>query len=115
MKQGEIIASLIVRLNENQYEDVKAKLESLKNLELHSYEQGKQVISIILPDENGLISYYRTIKNIEGVLSVELVFCGFDDKGAGPDGFKTYIPEWLNNDVDAGEIRYNGAIPKSLF
>jgi len=114
MKTGEIVASFIVRFAVHNKINVHEELSKIEGLELHAFEDGKQIITIIATDEEGLMQQYGQVKRTKAVLSVELVFCGYGENGPGREFVNGEIPEWLNSDIDAGLITYNGRLPKYL-
>ena len=115
MTNSEIVASFIVRILPERKDKVEPLLSTVEFVEIHSYDAGKFIITISDTDENTLFQQFTVIKQLAGVLSVELVFCGFSEDGPGRDMVKEDIPEWLNSDIDAKKIPYNGGIPKSIL
>jgi len=114
MTSCEIIASFIIRVTEDKKQGVEEVLLSMPHVETHGYEKGKLIITISSPNEDGLFHQYKRVRQIKGVLSTELVFCGFGEGGPNRDMVDGEIPDWLNSDIDAGKIRYGGGIPKSF-
>jgi len=112
MTKADIIASFIVRLPDNKRSEIEKTLTLIETVEVHAYENGKMLITINSPNEDGLFHQYKSIKQVSGVLSLELAFCGFVDGGPGRDMVTGDMPEWLNSDIDAGEIKYSGQIPR---
>ena len=112
MINSEIIASFIVRIPDEIRNEIEAGLFSIQSVEIHGYEKGKMIITIIASDDKGLYHQYNLVKRVRGVLSVELVFSSFTNGGPGREMVKGEMPDWLNSDIDAKQITYNGRIPK---
>ena len=112
MSSSEIIASFIVRVPPEKSEAIARDLIKHKALEIHANEKGKVIITISATDESGLFEEYKSIKGTKGVISTELVFCGFVGDGPSRDMVKGDIPDWLNSEIDAGKIKYGGRLPR---
>jgi len=91
---------------------VEKELKAVESLEVHASEGGKIIITLCANSENGLFEKYKMIKAVKGTLSTELAFCGFAGEGPNREMVNGEMPDWLNSDIDAGNIKYGGRLPR---
>ncbi len=105
---GTVVCSFVLKVNLDDFHEVSHQLNRLDGLEIHGHENGKIVITLDAESENDLIKSYRAMKQIKGLLAVDLVFAGFE--GEDDKVEFTALPDWLNTEIDARKINYSGKI-----
>jgi len=106
MSSGGLVSSFVVKINPENYNKVSQELGKITDLEVHAYEHGKFVITLNSDNEDAMLNRYKHLKNTHNILSVDLVFTGFDDGISEP--INGDVPNWLNEDIDARKIKYSG-------
>ncbi|MCF6364594.1 MAG: chaperone NapD [Bacteroidales bacterium] len=108
------LSSIIVQTKKEHIENV---ISSLKNSGLCEYhmndEKGKIIITVEGKGVEEEISKLQKIQKIENVISAEMVYSYDEDElDKLRENIDDKIPEWMNSDIDAKNIIYQGDLKK---
>jgi len=112
------ISSAIVKVISGNNAVVLDKLSKLDGCEIHLYEKERIIITLEAEDINGEIALIKVIEQIDGIISVEMVYAYSEEeleKERDKVEFADETPQWLNNDsMDARAIKYGGDLRKKI-
>lgn len=110
------VSSIVVQTTADRVEGI---VEVLKNSPLCDYhlhdEKGRIVITVEGAGTDEEIQKLKEVKMIEGVISAEMMYSYSEDELTSlRDDIDSsgVTPEWLNQDVRAQDIRYQGDLKK---
>ena len=74
-----VISSIIIETLENQAKEVAAQLAEIQGIEVHHIEDYKIIITVETETLDDSYALTKDFVNIEGVLTINLVYCNFED------------------------------------
>lgn len=106
------ISSVVVNVKENFTQQVKKMIDGLKGCEIVASNDDKIVVLITALNLDDELKKFKSIEHLEYVNSVSMVYSYQED--IKEDLSQSLIDSFLNDDIDAKNIKYSGDLYKNI-